>query len=353
VTRTGTKVGKYTLKDQLGQGGYGDVYLGVAKGSPDVAVKLLDPSAARDEDTVARFKREADTARRLEHRNIVQVVDVGSSRGRHYIVMELVRGGSLRKLLRRNDAPPEKLLSVLTDVADALAFAHEKGVVHRDVKPENVLLTRSGKAKVADFGLARAVDHSSLTTDGRLLGTAVYMSPEQATGNRATAASDVYAFGVILYEAIAGTLPFKSDSQIGFLYQHAEIDPPRPELRAPFPSSLAALALECLAKDPDKRPSMARVAERLAATTLRRPRRIGRVIAIAAAALVLVTAIPIAAPGVLDPLCGDWFGAPPFRAARRGARAAHDAIFGGSHDEPPKTAPPHADPPHHKARPRQ
>lgn len=295
---TGSKVGKYTLTDLLGQGGFGEVYVGEQKNGPNVAVKILDAGHARDEDAIARFKREGETAKRLAHPNIVRVLDVGSSRSRHYLVMELVRGGSFQRLLRREGAP-EKVLQVLVQTARALAYAHEQGVVHRDVKPANILLTKSGRAKVADFGLARAVDHSSMTTEGRLLGTASYMSPEQAKGERATPASDVYAMGIMIYDAIAGKLPFNSDTHLGFLYQHAEMEPPSPTVRLPYPGSLAALSLECLAKKPEERPTMATVAERLAATSLVRARP-WRWIALTAAALVIaLVALLIAYPETL------------------------------------------------------
>jgi eukaryotic-like serine/threonine-protein kinase len=323
---TGAKVGKYTLTQVLGQGGYGDVHLGVSSAGPKVAVKILNARASRDEDTVARFKREADTGQRLEHPSIVRIVEVGSSRGRHYIVMELMRGGSLRQMLDRADTPPNDVLAVLAEVASALAFAHAQGVVHRDVKPENVLLTKAGRAKVADFGLARAADQSSMTTEGRILGTAVYMSPEQVRGQRATAASDVYSVGIMIYEAITGMLPFTADSQLGYLYQHAEVEPPRPVIRAGYPTTLGNLALACLAKDAAARPTMDQIAERLRRATQTRPRT-WRILRIAIPLLIVLCALAIAIPSLLDPLCRDWFGAAPFRLARRGARTAHDAVF--------------------------
>jgi serine/threonine-protein kinase len=311
---TGSKVGKYTLGDLLGQGGFADVYAATVKDGADVAVKVLDAAAARDEDAVARFKREADTARRLDHANIVRVLDVGSSRSRHYLVMELVRGGSFRRVMERGDRP-DRVLAILQDVAGALAYAHAQGVVHRDVKPENVLVTRAGRAKVADFGLARAVDSSSFTTEGRLLGTAVYMSPEQAKGERATEASDVYSFGAMVYEAVAGKPPFISDSKLGFLYLHAEAEPERPRVLDPFPASLGQLALACLAKDPAKRPTMAQVADALVAAKLVRPRPVRKILLIALAVLVaycvLAILVPAIAPGPLH----------------RAARAIHGAIF--------------------------
>ena len=323
---TGAKVAKYTLRSVLGQGAYGEVHLGVPSTGPRVAVKILSATAARDAETVTRFKREADTARRLDHPSIIRILDVGSSRGRHYIIMELVRGGSLRRLLQRGSAPPAQVLSVLAEVAAALAYAHAQGVVHRDIKPENVLLTGSGRAKVADFGLARTTDQSSLTTQGRILGTALYMSPEQVRGQRATAASDVYAFGIMLYEAITGDRPFTADSQLGYLYQHAEVDPPRPVIRGRYPAALAGLALACLAKEAAERPTMTDVAERLAAARAR-PRRRLWWLAIPLIAALCACAAVIAAPAVLDPLCGGWFGAAAARAARHAAHTAHAAVF--------------------------
>jgi serine/threonine-protein kinase len=206
----------------------------------------------------------------------VRLLEVGTSRSRHFIAMELVHGGPLKALMKRTPDRDHarKLLAALAGAARGLAYAHAQGVVHRDVKPANILVTRAGKAKVADFGLARAIDQSSMTTDGKVLGTASYISPEQARGQRATGASDVYAMGVILYEVATGATPFQSDSPIGYLYQHAEVEPPRPAVRAPYPPELGALALACLEKVPAERPTMARVADELAASEPARPRRI-------------------------------------------------------------------------------
>jgi eukaryotic-like serine/threonine-protein kinase len=287
------KVGKYTLALPIGKGGYGEVFVGVQKSGPRVAIKMLDASHCRDEDALLRFKREAETARRLEHPNIVRLIDVGSSRNRHYIIMELVRGGSLKALMSRE---PElerarTVLAVLVETARALAYAHERGIVHRDVKPANILVTRSGKAKVADFGLARAIDQSSMTTHGKVLGTAAYMSPEQARGLRATNASDVYSIGIILYEVATGAAPFQSDNQLGFLYQHAEVEPPAPAVRAPYPPALGELALACLQKDSADRPVMTYVADRLAAISLRPPRRFLRLAILFALLVIAIAAL--------------------------------------------------------------
>lgn len=253
---TGAKVGKYTLTQVLGQGGYGDVHLGVSRVGPKVAVKILNAKSARDEDSVARFKREADTARRLAHPSIVRIVDVGSSRGRHYIVMELVRGGSLRKLLDRGDAPAIEVLSVLTQVAQALAFAHAQGVVHRDVKPSNVILSDlDGRAALSDFGLARGEDYSRLTRAGALVGTLDYLAPERIRGDDATPASDLYSLGCVLVECLSGEPPFGRRGPLQVGMAHLGEQPPDPLAeRAEMPRELSAAVLSALEKDPADRP---------------------------------------------------------------------------------------------------
>ncbi len=287
----GTRIGGYQLGKHLGSGGMADVYRASAagvegKGRP-LAVKILAPELARDARAVARFTREAEAVMRLDHPNVVRIVEVGHWRDRHFIAMDLVAGPPFRRLIA-DGSEPGKIIGILAQVAEALAHAHERGIVHRDIKPDNVLLTRSLQVRVADFGLARLSDTVSLTTSGQMLGTARYMSPEQAQGRKSGPASDVYSLGVMLYEAITGAPPFVSETAHGFIFKHAAEPPPRPELRPGYPAALGKLALECLAKDPDERPPMDEVAHRLRRALARRsPARLLRWL-LAAAAIVLI-----------------------------------------------------------------
>jgi serine/threonine-protein kinase len=310
----GTRVGAYELGKLLGSGGMGHVYRATRNGGRSAAVKILAAEVARDAKAVERFEREARAVERLDHPNVVRILEVGSARGHHYIAMELVSGPSFRRMIRESD-DPRRVLGILAQVADGLAHAHERGVVHRDIKPDNVLVNRSNRARVADFGLARVSGDASLTTTKQVIGTAKYMSPEQARGDKAGAPSDVYSLGVMIYEAITGETPFLSDTQHGFIFKHAAQQPPRPELRRGYPASLGKLALDCLQKDPDARPTMTDVAARLHAALTQRASRFGRRW-IAAAAAVALVALWLAFPHALDPLCDGWFGAPAVRAVR-------------------------------------
>ncbi|HTJ43515.1 MAG TPA: serine/threonine-protein kinase [Kofleriaceae bacterium] len=267
----GKQLGGYELGKLLGSGGMGAVYRATPKtGGRAVAIKVLAPELARDPKAIERFEREAEAVRRLEHPNVVRIHEVGSARGQHFLVMELVSGPPFRRLIDDADAP-KRVIAVLAQVADGLAHAHARGIVHRDIKPDNVLISRSDRAAIADFGLARVSDAASLT--GRaLLGTAKYMSPEQAQGEKAGAPSDVYSLGVMIYEAITGDAPFASETQHGYIFKHVSEAPPRPEVRPGFPASLGRLALECLAKDPAARPTMDDVAARVHAALETRAR---------------------------------------------------------------------------------
>ncbi len=315
----GKRLGSYRLEKRIGRGGMGDVYRAVGPRGKKCAVKVLSPLLARHDKGLARFSREAMAVQRLDHPNIVELIEIGEKRGLHFIAMELLRGSSFERMVRKGDRPM-KLVAAFADVARGLAHAHAHDIVHRDLKPPNVLLTRSGRAKLADFGLARVTDQSSLTTDGAMLGTAQYMSPEQARGKRAGPPSDVYSLGVMLYQALAGELPFASETQHGFIFAHATEKAPKAKVRKGFPPALARLAARCMAKEPEARPSAQEAADILAeATRWRRRPRWHFVAAAAAIVVVGASAAVVAAPDLLDPIAGDWFGGTSVRAVQRAA----------------------------------
>jgi serine/threonine-protein kinase len=222
----------------------------------DVALKVLRRQYAGDDEFAERFKREAMNAASLSHPNIVQVYDRGRTEdGAAYIAMEYVPGGTLKeKITGEGPLEPAVAASIGSQVAEALAAAHGKGVVHRDIKPQNVLLTGRGEAKVADFGIARAASAVTISQTGSVMGTASYMSPEQALGKPATPKSDLYSLGVVLYEAITGELPFTADNPIAVSMKHVN-EPLRPpqELDPRIPDGMNALVVKLLSKDPEDR----------------------------------------------------------------------------------------------------
>ena len=259
---------RFVLVRELGSGGMSRVFLGRDEVlDRPVAVKILRPDLD-DEETGALFRREGRTAARLSHPNIVQVYDAGEDamEGREvsYIVMEYVSGGDLKGLMNRRGALPEPMLARLgADVAAALAHAHERGIVHRDVKPQNVLLDERGNPKLTDFGIARALDTTQESRAGAYLGTAAYSSPEQLQGHKVTPKSDVYSLGATLYHAATGEPPF-TGAPIEVANQQVvrSPDPPR-ERGASMGAELEALILDCLAKEPEGRPEAVRVHEKL------------------------------------------------------------------------------------------
>ncbi len=223
-----------------------------------VALKILRDQYAEDEEFVERFRREARSAASLSHPNIVSIYDQGrSEEGAYYIAMEYVPGGTLKERIRREGAlTPGAAAGVALQIADALSEAHEKGVIHRDIKPQNVLVTEKGDVKVTDFGIARAAASASsgTTATGTVLGTADYMSPEQAMGEPVGPQSDLYSLGVVLYEMLAGALPYEADSPIGTATKHVTepVRSPR-EANPKVPEPLAAPTMKLLAKDPEDR----------------------------------------------------------------------------------------------------
>src|SRR5919202_3733537 len=243
---------RYHLERRLATGGMGEVWAArdLELGRP-VALKLLGPEA-----DPARFEREAHAAASLSHPNVTQLFDYGEWEGRPYMVLELVPGGTLEDRLRdARPLPHDETERIAYEVAAGLAHAHSRGLIHRDLKPANVLFDADGRAKIADFGIARMGGAGTLTEAGTLLGTAAYISPEQATGDPATAAGDVYSFGVILFRMLTGRLPFAAEVPLELVAMHRNVPPPPvASIRPDAPPQLARLADASLAKDPAARP---------------------------------------------------------------------------------------------------
>jgi beta-lactam-binding protein with PASTA domain len=257
VTEIGSVLGgRYRLVELLGQGGMATIYRARdAQLDRDVAVKLLRTEFGQDPDFLARFRDEARSAASLNHPNIVSVFDFGEGADGPYIVMELIDGQDLGAILRENGAlPPRQAARVTAEVAKALHAAHVKGIVHRDVKPSNVLIGRDGRVKVADFGIARALTEAQFTLPGVTMGSVHYFSPEQARGETATVASDIYSLGIVLYESLTGQRPFSGDGAAAVALARLTSTPPRPSaLRPGTPSELDAIVTRAMALDPAAR----------------------------------------------------------------------------------------------------
>lgn len=248
--------GRYQLISTIGGGGMAQVYQArdLVLGRL-VAVKVLREQYASDPNFVMRFQREAQAAAKLAHPNIASVYDVGEENGLHFIVMEYVAGETLRERISRS-APmaPDDAVQIGAQIASALEYAHRNGLIHRDIKPGNVLIMPDGTVKVVDFGIAKGATDLSLTGAGLALGTAAYFSPEQAKGDRVLPQSDLYALGVVLYEMLTGRLPFQSDTDVGMAFKHISDTPTPPRQLVPsIPPQLNAIVMKAMAKDPAQR----------------------------------------------------------------------------------------------------
>ncbi len=237
-----TLSGRYRLESRIGSGGMSTVYRAHDETLERfVAIKLMNREVASDSDQLERFRREARAVARLSHPNIVHVIDAGEDEGRPYIVLEYVDGETLKDRIRRlGRLDITEAVAYCVEIARALGCAHAHHVVHRDVKPQNVLIDPDGTAKVTDFGIARTLEEEGLTVDGRVLGTTDYVSPEQALGHPVTGQSDLYSLGVVLYEMLTGELPFRGETQVAVAMRH--VREPMPDVRAARPEVSAALA---------------------------------------------------------------------------------------------------------------
>jgi serine/threonine-protein kinase len=248
---------RYELQELVGTGGMSSVYRALDRLlERNVALKILHPHYGDDEEYVERFRREARAVAQLSHPNIVTVIDRGESDGQQYIVFEYIDGESLKQLVDRNGPlPGRRAIELTLQVADALAFAHQAGLVHRDVKPQNVLVTEDGEAKVTDFGIARSLDvEHGVTQTGTVLGTSNYLSPEQARGQTVTPSTDVYSLGVVLFELLTGEVPFPGDNFVAVAMKHINEPPPSLlERRPDVPVRLVHAVERALAKDPADR----------------------------------------------------------------------------------------------------
>ena len=247
--------GRYELEELVGSGGMSNVFRAHDRLlERTVALKILHEQYTRDEDYVERFRREARAVAQLTHPNIVTVIDRGEQDGRQFIVFEYVDGENLKELSARGPLDAREAIGLALQVAHALSFAHARGLVHRDVKPQNVLLNDDGQAKVTDFGIARSLDVHGVTQTGTVLGTSDYIAPEQARGQKVDPKTDIYSLGVVLYELLTGEVPFSGDNFVAVAMRHVSEPPPSVlEHRPDCPVRVDLAIQRAMAKDPADR----------------------------------------------------------------------------------------------------
>jgi serine/threonine-protein kinase len=256
LTRGTIFASRYEIIEELGKGGMGKVYrVEDKKIKEEVALKLIKPEIASDKKTIERFSNELKMARKIAHRNVCKMYDLGEEKGTHYITMEYVPGEDLKRLIRKvGQFSAGKTLFIAKQVCEGLAEAHRLGVVHRDLKPQNVMVDEDGNARIMDFGIARSIKGKGITGAGVMVGTPEYMSPEQAEVKEVDQRSDIYSLGVILYEMVTGRVPFEGETPLGIAMKHKSEVPKDPrELNSQLPEDLSRLIMRCLEKDKAKR----------------------------------------------------------------------------------------------------
>src|ERR687895_259745 len=299
MTVIGTLIGdRFRLEEKIGSGGMSSVYRAFDPTLERlVAIKLMHRDISSDPDQLERFRREARAVAQLNHPHVVTVIDAGEDDGAPYIVFEYVEGETLKDRIRRlGRLPVSEAVAYAIEIGRALEAAHHSRLVHRDVKPQNVLIDRDGRAKVTDFGIARSLEAQGLTATGRVLGTTDYVSPEQALGHEVTAQSDIYSLGVVLYEMLTGEVPFKADTQVAVAMKHVREALPDVQRRRPeISATLAAVIERSTAKETQNRyatgeettvlKSLSGDTADFAPIRLRRPRRVLAVTLLVLAAL--------------------------------------------------------------------
>ncbi|MFA7502914.1 MAG: protein kinase, partial [Anaerovoracaceae bacterium] len=251
---------RYKIIEKIGTGGMADVYLAFDQTeNTEVALKILHAQFSGDSDFVKRFRREAEAATSLEHENIVKIYSISEEDDLHYIVMEYVKGDTLKGVLKRHGyLPVDEAVKIIMQVTDALIHAHSNQVIHRDIKPHNILINENG-VKIADFGIARTVTQSTITHTGSVLGSIHYLSPEQARGGWTDERSDLYSLGIVFYELLTGEVPFSGETPVSVIMKHLEDNYVYPrELRPEIPQSVENVIRKLLAKSPRKRYSSAK-----------------------------------------------------------------------------------------------
>ena len=256
MSRKNVIANRYEVVQHIGQGGMADVFRGVDTIlNREVAIKILRADLSTDAVSILRFEREAQAATALAHPNIVEIYDVGDYKGHHYIVMEFVPGRTLKQVIRaRGPLLKEEAVDIMKQLTSAVAEAHSKGIIHRDIKPQNVIIKADGSVKILDFGIATAKGSMQLTQANNVMGSVHYLAPELAKGEQASAQSDIYALGIVLYEMLAGDVPFKADQAVQVALRHMR--DPMPSLREAnptVPQSIENIVIRATAKDPKKR----------------------------------------------------------------------------------------------------